>query len=432
MAQLGVTRAISPRLHYSWIIVAAAFVTFLVTAGVRSAPSVLIVPLEQEFGWTRATISFSIGIQLLVYGLIGPFSAGLVDRFGLRKILLGAIVVTVLSFGATIFVTEPWHLSLVWGVGTGLGTGCAALVLAAVIANRWFVARRGIAIGILTGSAATGQLIFLPLLANIVTHFGWRVSVIVACAAATAVLPVLYFFMYDRPQDIGLKPYGVPFDAPDPPVPPRVNPFTASIGVLGEAVVSRDFWLLSGSFFVCGATTFGLIGTHFIPACLDHGISEVGAADMLAGMGICNVIGTLASGWLTDRFDSRHLLFWYYGLRGLSLLFLPYAFGGSFWSLGIFGLFYGFDWITTVPPTVRLATNIFGVQRAGIVYGWVMVMHQIGAAVFAYASGVWRTALGTYDGAFIVSGVICFVAALLVLRIGKPRQVTPRPALAGA
>jgi sugar phosphate permease len=421
-----------PRFHYAWTITAVAFVTFLVAAGIRSAPSVLIVPLEQEFGWSRSAISFAIGVQLLVYGLIGPFSAGLVDRFGLRKVLLGALLVMIVSFGGTLGISQSWQLSLVWGVGTGLGTGCAALVLAAVIANRWFVARRGIAIGVMTGSAATGQLIFLPLLANIVTHFGWRPSIWVACAAAAAVLPLVFFLVYDRPSDVGLKPYGVPRDTPDEPLPQRANPFTASFSALGEAIGSRDFWLLSASFFVCGASTFGLVGTHFIPACLDHGISAAGAADILAAMGICNVIGTLASGWLTDRFDSRYLLFWYYGLRGLSLLFLPYAFDQSYWGLGLFGLFYGFDWITTVPPTVRLTSSIFGVRKAGIIYGWIMVMHQIGAAVFAYASGVLRTDLGTYDGAFIASGAICIVAALLVLRIGRPQAATPRPALAGA
>ena len=245
-------------------------------------------------------------------------------------------------------------------------------------------------------------------------------------------LPLLFLFMYDRPRDIGLKPYGVPDDAANEPLPPRANPITAAFSVLGEAVQSRDFWLLSASFFVCGASTFGLIGTHFIPACLDHGIPESASAEILAAMGVCNVVGTLASGWLTDRFDSRVLLFWYYGLRGLSLLFLPYAFDLSYWGLGIFGLFYGFDWITTVPPTVRLTSNIFGLEKTGIVYGWIMVMHQIGAAVFAYASGVLRTDFGDYDGAFIVSGVICLIAALLVLRIGRRSPAKPRPAFAGA
>jgi sugar phosphate permease len=430
MAGASIDHRAKPQAHYAWMIVGVAFVTFLVSAGVRSAPSVLIVPLEQEFGWSRASISFAIGVQLLVYGLIGPFSAGLVDRFGLRRTLMGAITVTALSFSGTLLVSEPWHLAIVWGIGNGLGTGCAALVLAAVIANRWFVARRGIAIGVLTGSAAMGQLIFLPLLANIVTHFGWRPSVWTACIAAACVLPLIALLMYDRPADLGLKPYGVPADAPDPVVPPRANPFTAAFAALGEASGSRDFWLLSASFFVCGATTFGLIGTHFIPLCLDHGFTEGVAADMLAAMGVCNVVGTLASGWLTDRFDSRYLLCWYYALRGVSLLFLPYAFDYSFWGLAAFGLFYGFDWITTVPPTVRLTSSIFGLQKSGIVYGWIMVMHQIGAAVFAYASGLFRTQFGNYDGAMVVSGALCMVAAVLVLRIGRPQAAAPRPALA--
>ena len=421
-----------PRFHYAWTITAVAFLTFLVAAGVRSAPTVLIVPLEQQFGWDRSTISFAIGVQLLVYGFVGPFSAALVERFGLRAMLLGAVTLTIVGFGGTLFATEPWHLWLSWGLGAGLGTGSAALVLAAVIANRWFVAHRGIAIGVMTGSAATGQLIFLPLLANIVQNFGWRASVWTTCAMATLVLPLLFFFMYDRPRDVGLKPYGVPDDAADEPLPPRVNPIASVFAVFGEAVQSRDFWLLSATFFVCGASTFGLIGTHFIPACLDHGIPENTSAEILAGMGVCNVVGTFASGWLTDRFDSRNLLFWYYGLRGLSLLFLPFAFGLSFWGLGLFGAFYGFDWITTVPPTVRLTSNIFGLQKAGIVYGWIMVMHQIGAAVFAYASGVLRTDFGDYDGAFIVSGVICIIAALLVLRVGRRSPEKPRPAFAGA
>ena len=420
------------RLHYAWIVTAVAFLTFLVAAGVRSAPTVLIVPLEQQFGWDRATISFAIGIQLLIYGFIGPFSAGLVDRFGLRKMLLGAVTLTIAGFGGTLLASKPWHLWLAWGVGSGLGTGSAALVLAAVIANRWFVAHRGIAIGVMTGSAATGQLIFLPLLAAIVQQFGWRASVWTACALAALALPLIFIFMRDRPRDVGLKPLGAPEDAPDEPLPPRINPIAVVFAVFGEVIQSRDFWLLSATFFVCGASTFGLIGTHFIPACLDHGIPENTSADMLAAMGVCNVVGTLASGWLTDRFDSRILLFWYYGLRGLSLLFLPFAFDYSYWGLGLFGLFYGFDWITTVPPTVRLTSNIFGLGKAGIVYGWIMVMHQIGAAVFAYASGLMRTDFGDYNGAFVLSGAICIIAAFLVLRVGRRSPERPRPAFAGA
>lgn len=427
-----VNRAKPARFHYAWMVVAVAFVTFLVAAGIRSAPTVLIVPLEEEFGWSRADISLAVGVQLLFYGLIGPFAASLAERFGLRATLLGAIALTALSFGATVAVSAPWHLSLVWGIGTGLGTGAAALVLAAIIANRWFVARRGLALGILTASAAGGQLIFLPLIAGVTARFGWHAAIGIACLLAVAVLPLLFFLMRDRPSDMGLRPYGVPANAPAEPPHRHVNPLTDAFLALGEAVRNRDFWLLSGSFFVCGATTFGFMGTHFIPACLDHGITEASAANLMASMGVFALIGTMASGWLTDRFDSRWLLCWYYALRGTSFFFIPYALDNSFWGLIVLGLFNGFDFITTVPPTMRLTTNIFGIQRAGIVYGWIMVIHQIGAATFAYSAGVLRTDLGNYSSAFILSGCLCLIAALLVLRVAKPHAPSPRPALATA
>jgi predicted MFS family arabinose efflux permease len=420
------------RFHYAWVVVAVAFVTLLVSAGLRSAPSVLIVPLEDEFGWTRAEISFAIGIQLLVYGLVGPFAAGFAERFGLRKTMLGATMLSIVTFAATNAAGAPWHLAVIWGLGTGLGTGSAALVLSAIIANRWFVARRGLAIGIMTGSAAGGQLLFLPLLADVTVHFGWRSAVWVACGAATLILPVIYFLMRDRPEDVGQRPYGMAPDAPAATRAARVNPIAAAFLALGEAVRSRDFWLLSGSFFVCGGSTIGLIGTHFIPACIDHGIPEGTAANMLAAMGLLTITGTMVSGWLTDRFDSRWLLFWYYLVRAPSLLLLPYAFDASFWGIVAFGVFYGFDWITTVAPTVRLTTNVFGTQRASIIYGWIMVSHQLGSATAAYLSGLTRTEFGNYDPAFILAGAACIVAAMLVLRVGRPSRAAKTPALATA
>lgn len=424
--------AAQARLHYAWIVTGIAFLTLLVAAGVRSAPAVLIVPLEEEFGWTRAQISFSIGIQFLIYGMVGPFSAALIERFGLRRILLVAIASAGLGFGVTVFIAQPWHLTLVWGLGVELGTGSAALVVGAIVANRWFFARRGIVLGVLTGSAAAGQLVFLPMLAGVVTHFGWRSAVLVTSAIALAILPLIFLLLRDRPADVGLRPYGMPDDRLVEPTPPRANPFGAAFAALGEGMRSRDFWILAATFFVCGASTFGLIGTHFIPACLDHGIPEEGAAELLAGMGVCNVIGTMTSGWLTDRFDSRHLLFWYYALRGVSLFFLPYAFDLPIWGLLIFGAFYGFDWITTVPPTVRLVTNVFGMQKTGMIYGWIMVVHQVGAAALAYASGVLRTKSGDYFTAYMISAVLCFIAALLVLRVGKAHGQAKRPVLAKA
>ncbi|HYL31984.1 MAG TPA: MFS transporter [Stellaceae bacterium] len=426
-AQTGQTK-----IHYGWVVVGMSFVALTVAAGMRSAPTVLIVPLQEEFGWSRATISLAIAIQLLLYGLVGPFSAGCIDRFGLRKTLVGALLLALIGIGFTPFITAPWNLWPLWGLALGSGTGAAAMVMAAMVANRWFVARRGVVMGFLTGSTAAGQLIFLPLFAGVVTHFGWRASVFVGTAAVAAVIPLAWIVMRDHPAEMGLRAYGAAADAPAI-IPARVNPLSAAMAGLGLGIGHRDFWLLSAGFFVCGASTIGLIGTHFIPACVDHGIPETTAAGLIAFMGVFNFFGTTASGWLTDRFDSRYLLFWYYALRGVSLLFLPYAFDLSFWGLTMFGIFYGLDWIATVPPTVRLAANAFGVENAGMMYGWIMVMHQVGSAAAAYGAGLLHTDIGNYNAAFVGAGGLCMVAALLSLRIGVGRTPSARrPALATA
>ncbi len=414
-------------LHYGWIAVGVTFLTLLASAGVRSAPGVLIVPLEQEFGWSRASIALPISVALLVYGIIGPFSAGFIERFGLRAVMLTALAVFSLGFGLTPLVHSTSALILLWGLLLGAGTGMTAMVMGAIVAGRWFLARRGLVMGLLTGSTAAGQLIFLPLLANLMLVAGWRGAVLIASGIVLVLVPVVALFMRERPTDLGLLPYGQRAGAAALP-PPAGNPFAIAFAALGRGVVSRDFWLLSGSFFICGASTIGLIGTHFIAACVDHGISEATAAGMLAGMGVLNFIGTTASGWLSDRFDSRYLLFWYYALRGLSLLFLPYAFDLSLWGLALFGLFYGLDWIATVPPTVRLTANAFGIESVGMMYGWITVTHQLGSAVAAYGSGVMRTLMGDYYAAFLFAGLMCLAAAIVVLAVSAP----PRPALAEA
>lgn len=421
----------SQRIHYGWIVVGVTFLVLLVASGVRGAPGVLIVPLEREFGWTRAGISLPISIGLLFYGIVGPFSAAFIDRFGIRIVVLAALGMLLIGFVPTVFVTDVWQLLPLWGVFAGLGTGIAAMILAAIVSNRWFVKRRGLVMGLLTGSAAAGSLIFLPTLANVAVAIGWRWSVAICCGAVVAVIPPVALLLRDRPADVGIRPFGAPENFIEPTIP-RVNPIAASFAALGDGMGSRDFWLLGGSFFVCGASTLGLIGTHFIPACVDHGIPEATAAGLLAFMGIFNFIGTTASGWLSDRIDSRYLLFWYYALRGLSLLFLPYALNMSLWGLSLFGVFYGLDWIATVPPTVRLSATAFGTERAGIMYGWIMVCHQIGAAAAAYGAGLVHTRYGDYWSAFVLAGVLCFFAALLVLRVGTASRKDRRPNLATA
>jgi sugar phosphate permease len=415
------------KLHYAWVVAAVTFLTLLAAAGVRATPGVLIVPLEIEFGWSRATISFAVGINIFLYGLIGPFAAAVMDRFGLRRTMLAALALIAAGVALTPLMTQPWQLVLLWGVVVGTGSGTTALVLGATVAARWFAVRRGLVMGVLTASTATGQLVFLPFLASIAVNHGWRMVSLVVAVVAAAMVPVVALLMRDRPGDIGLVPYGAE-PGVVPPAAARGNPATTALLALRDGLRSRDFWLLAGSFFICGASTNGLIGTHLIPACIDHGIAEVTGATLLAAMGIFDFVGTTLSGWLSDRWSNRALLAWYYGLRGLSLIYLPFAFDASFYGLPLFAMFYGLDWIATVPPTVRLTAQIFGAARGPIIFGWIAAAHQLGAAIAAFGAGALRTTLGTYLEAFMLAGLMCLGAALMVLFIGRTgRQELPAP-----
>ncbi len=426
-AASGNIRVTQPnKLHYAWIIAGVTFLILLVGAGVRSSPGVLVVPLEKEFGWSRATISFAVGVNICLYGLIAPFAAATMDRFGLRRTIMVALCAVGTGIAITPLMTESWQLILLWGVVVGSGIGFTANVLAAMIASRWFVARRGMVLGMLTSSVAAGQLLFLPSFASIVVNFGWRaMALTIAGIVFGLMLPLVAIFMRDRPEQIGLSPYGELPGTRLAAAPPKENPFRASFRGLAIGLRRRDFYLLAGSFFVCGASTNGLIGTHLIPACIDNGIPEVAAASMLASMAIFNFIGTTGSGWLSDRIDCRVLLCVYYALRGVSLLILPFSFD-TFYGLALFTAFYGLDWLATLPPTVRLTTNAFGREQTGIMYGWITASHQVGGALAAFIGGVLRVDLGSYLQAFIISGLLCFVASIMVLFIGtgrvKPQQ----------
>jgi sugar phosphate permease len=423
------------RVHYAWIIAAVTFLVLLSGAGVRSAPGVLIIPLEKEFGWTRATLSLAVSINLLLYGLGGPFAAALMDRFGVRRVILASLGFVAAGVGLTTVMRASWQLVVLWGVVVGMGTGTTSLVLGAYIANRWFVERRGLVTGLLTASAATGQLIFLPALASAVVGHGWRTATLIVTAVALGMLPLVALLMRNEPGDVGARPYGAGDEAPVSQAPTGSNPVAATLLALGRGIRSREFWLLAGSFYICGASTNGLIGTHLIPASMEHGIAEVTAASLLAAIGVFDLIGTTVSGWLTDRWDSRYLLCWYYGLRGLSLLFLPYALGTQFVALAAFAIFYGLDWVATVPPTVRLTADIFGKRNVGVMFGWIAAAHQLGAATVAFGAGAVRTWLGSYQVAFMASGLLCLLAAGLVIRIGQASKgdlLRPRPAEAQA
>jgi MFS family permease len=405
------------RVHYAWIVAAVGFVTLITSAGFRSTSGVLIVPLQNEFGWSRATLGFAVSLNLLMFGLGGPFAAALVERFGMRRVMLYALVTVSAGSSLTVLMHHTWQLFLLWGVVNGLATGAISVPLAAIIANRWFVQRRGLVTGILTASNATGQLVFLPVLAWLVVHYGWRyAAATVAVVAIAVILPLVALFMRDRPADLGLNPYGAATaDAP----PAMGNAFKAAISGLQSARRTPSFWLLAGSFFICGASTNGLIGTHLIPAAMDHGLGEVPAASLLALIGVFDIVGTTCSGWLTDRCDPRILLFWYYALRGLSLMALPYVFGSPHFGLILFVVFYGLDWVATVPPTVALTAEIFGRANVGIVFGWIFAAHQFGAAFAAWGAGAVRTWFGDYAWAFGSAGLLCLFASGLVMQITR-------------
>ena len=416
-----IQRLVGRPLHYAWLIVIVTFVTLITTAGFRATPGVLIVPLQNEFGWSRSVISLGISLGLLMYGLAAPFSAALMERFGVRRVMLISLATIATGASLTTVMTEAWQFCLLWGLVVGSATGAVSVPLAATVANRWFSTRRGLVTGILTASNASGQLIFLPALAWLATAYGWRyATVAIAVVAMAVVFPIGAVVVRDRPQSVGLEPFGAtePVEAP----PRSQHPFRPAVDGLLIGVRSRTFWLLCLTFFICGLSTNGLIGTHLIPAAVDHHMTEVAGASLLALMGIFDVIGTTTSGWLTDRLDPRLLLAWYYALRGLAVIALPWAFG-SYFTLVAFAVFYGLDWVATVPPTVAITSSRFGSERVGIVFGWIFASHQFGAAFAAWAAGASRQWFGTYNYAFVSTGVLCLVASGLSLRIGRHERV---------
>jgi len=412
-----------PKVHPAWIAAIVTFFTLVATAGFRSAPSVLIVPLEDAFGWNREQISLAISVNVLLFGLTAPFAAALMDRFTVRKVVMSAL--TTVSIGAflTTQIHAPWQLVATWGVIVGIGTGSMALVFAATVANRWFVKRRGLVIGGLTAASATGQLIFLPGLTRLSELHGWKSIGLTIGAASLVMVPMIYLFLREKPADIGFLPYGAPNDW-QPPVKSGMNAAKLALVTLKEASAHKDFWYLTGSFFVCGLSTSGLIGTHFIPAAHDHGMGQVVAASLLALVGVFDVIGTLFSGWLTDKYDPRKLLFFYYGLRGLSLFLLPsILFSTMHPSTLVFIIFYGLDWVATVPPTVMLCRTVLGPDRGTVIYGWVFAAHQIGGSIAAFGAAVVRVKFGDYAAAFYISGALCFITSYFVLQIAKDKDV---------
>ncbi len=411
--------------HYGWIIVVVTFLALLSTAGVRNAAAVFIKPFEAEFGWDRGSISLAIAVSLFAFGFGGPLGGGLIDRFGPRRVLIGGMALIALGLGPLLWLNSLWQLHILWGIIVGIGTGATANVLGASVASRWFQAHRGVILGLFSAASAAGQLAFLPAMITLASAAGWRWAIgLLLIGIGVLIIPVL-LFMRDRPQDVGLLPVGAEKLSVQAAAVTQAEDSRST--KIGDAIRTREFWILASSFFICGYTTNGLIGTHLLPHAVEHGFSEVTTAGAIGLMGIMNIFGTLASGWLSDRYDNRKLLAFYYGFRALSLLALPFILEASW--LFLFAIVYGLDWIATVPPTVNLTAQRFGRASLGTIFGWIFCAHMIGAGVAAYAGGLFRTYLGDYHVVFISAAVTGFIAAGLSMSLKPPkRKLTPTAA----
>ena len=409
LTRLLPARSIAP------VVVAVTFVALLISAGMRATPAVLMIPLEVHFGWSRATISFAAAVGIFLYGMVGPFAAVLMLSIGIRRTMMAGLALMSAATFASLWMTQPWQYVLSWGVISGIGSGCVASVLGAAVVNRWFATRQGLVMGLLSASTATGALVFLPLLAWLAREGAWRPTVLAVSIACAVLLPLVALLIPEHPGDVGTGRFGEAADSAPPPPLKQASSVTLAFTVLGHGLRQPVFWLLFGSFFVCGLTTNGLVGTHMIAFCGDHGIAPVAAAGLLSTMGLFDLFGTSASGWLTDRYDPKKLLVIYYGLRGLSLIALPFI-DFSAVSLGAFAILYGLDWIATVPPTVKLANMSFGEREAPILFGWIMTGHQLGAATAAFGAGVIREQAGSYLPAFVLAGGFAVLAAIVLAR----------------
>jgi MFS family permease len=412
------TQLFRGRLHFAWIVLAVMFSATLAGVGVRAAPGVMIVPLQRAFGWDVATISGAVSLNIILLGATGPFLTGLIEVIGLRRTILACMAMLIAGTGLSNFMTAPWQLFLTWGLMVGIGSGAGAIGIAAAVANRWFVKRNGLAMGLLTSANAAGQLVFLPLLAMLAQRYGWQGVSVAVTLAVLAMLPIVAIVLPESPASIGLGPYGA-VSAPSPALR-QGNPLAVAMAALFRASHSLDFWLLTLSFAVCGLSTNGLINTHLIAYCADRGIPEVGGAGILASLGVFSLLGATGSGWLCDRYNPRVLLFWYYGLRGLSLVVLPFT-QFDVISLSIFSIFYGLDWVATGPATFTLTNQLFGRRDAPVIISWIFAGHQVGGALAALGAGAVRSLTGDYLLAFMTSGLACLLASLLVLRVTRPQ-----------
>ena len=408
-------------IHYGFVVATVTFFTMLIMAAALGLPGAMMKSFNQEFGWSVDEVSSAVALRFFLFGLMGPFAALLMERYGLKKVMCGGLFMVGTGLALATQVTALWHLFVLWGVMLGVGTGMTALVLGAVVSSRWFTKKRGLVLGIFSASTATGQLLFLPIATWLIENVGWRVSVLPIVVGCGLMAILVMLLMSNRPSEIGLNSFGdVSTPVPSPSTSLPLN-FKTPFIALADAAKTQTFWILAGTFFICGLSTSGLVQTHFITLCGDNGMDALPAASVLAMMGIFDVVGTVTSGWLSDRYDNRKLLFWYYGLRGLSLFWLPFS-TFSVYGLSIFAMFYGLDWIATVPPTVKLAGAAFGKERVGMVFGWIFAAHQLGSAAAAYGAGLVRVTLLTYNPALIGAGVFCLIAALSIFAVPRVKS----------
>ena len=415
------------RIHRAWAVAAVTFLVLLGSAAFRSSYGLMLVPIESDMGWARSATSLAVSVNLIFYGLTAPFAAALMERVGIRRVAAGALLPIAAGTGLTVFMPQAWQLVVLWGVVAGLGVGATALVFGALVTNRWFVKDRGLVMGLLGAAFATGQLIFLPLLATVIEDHGWRSASLIICAMTLLLIPLVLLVIRDRPSDVGLRPYGA--DRTVTEDSPTQGAARRAVSVLSDAMKSRPFWLLAATFFICGWTTNGIVSTHFVPTGHDHGMSATMAASMLAVVGIFDIVGTIGSGWLTDRFDPRVLLAVYYGFRGVALAAVPVILGPSVEpGLVVVMIFMGLDWVATVPPTVSLCRTFYGVERGAIVFGWVFAAHMIGAAFAATTSGILREATGTYTSSWWLAASLAIAASVIAWAIPRSRTTEREPA----
>jgi len=421
MIALSTARALEARgIHYGWFVVALSFAYGLAASTAMTVPGVLVIPIAHEFGWNIADVSSAMALRLFLFGAIAPFAGALLVRYGLRRMMAASAILLIAGLILAIGMRSKFELWLSIGVLMGVAPGLTALVVNAAVATRWFAKRRGLVVGVLSSAIASGQLLFLPLAAWLAERYGWRAALAPTVLIIAAFGGIYWIFARNDPSELGLVPFGD--DGTQAPAKPITgNAVAISVAALRGAVSSPVFWVLAGSFFVCGVSSYGLMGPHWVPLCGDFGVTAVTAASFLAVMGVCDFIGTIGSGWLSDRYDCRWLLSWYYGLRGLSLLWLPFS-NFTFWGLSGFAVFFGLDYIATVAPTVKIAVQAFGRERAPVVFGWVFASHQLGAALMAAAAGVARDELATYLPAVFAAGVMCIMAAASMLVLIGPRN----------